>query len=103
MTGAQRLKRVFGIESERGGSGLGQQGPATTGVLDRSSWQPRTPARRTTWAVPHGYTLFLEILGDPTHEQLEDMVRWIGCVFDAKGFDLNRLNREFKGSKGRRY
>ncbi len=51
---------------------------------------------------PHGYTLFLEILGDPTHEQHEDMVRWIGGVFDPKGFDLNRINREFKASKGRR-
>ena len=51
---------------------------------------------------PHGYTLFLDILGDPTHEQHEDMVRWIGGVFDPKGFDLNRINREFKGSKGRR-
>ncbi|MDP2325807.1 MAG: plasmid pRiA4b ORF-3 family protein [Gammaproteobacteria bacterium] len=51
---------------------------------------------------PHGYTLFLEILGDPTHEQHEDMVRWIGGVFDPKGFDLNRINREFKGSRGRR-
>ncbi|MEO7386069.1 MAG: plasmid pRiA4b ORF-3 family protein [Gammaproteobacteria bacterium] len=51
---------------------------------------------------PHGYTRFLEILGDPTHEQHEDMVRWIGGVFDPKGFDLNRLNREFKGSNGRR-
>ena len=51
---------------------------------------------------PHGYTLFLDILGDPKHEQHEDMVRWIGGVFDPKGFDLNRINREFKDSKGRR-
>jgi hypothetical protein len=51
---------------------------------------------------PHGYALFLEILGDPTHEQHEDMVRWIGGVFDPKGFDLNRLNREYKGSRQRR-
>lgn len=52
---------------------------------------------------PHGFTLFLEILGDRKHEQHEDMVRWIGGVFDPKGFDLNRINREFKGAKkGRR-
>ena len=50
----------------------------------------------------HGFTLFLEILGDQQHEQHEDMVRWIGGVFDPKGFDLNRINREFKGSKERR-
>ena len=49
---------------------------------------------------PHGYTLFLEILGDRKHEQHEDMVRWIAGVFDPKGFDLNRINRDFKGAKG---
>ena len=52
---------------------------------------------------PHGYTLFLEILADPQHEQHQDMVRWIGGVFDPKGFDLNRINRDWKGAKrGRR-
>lgn len=51
---------------------------------------------------PHGYALFLEILGDRNHEQHDDMVRWIGGVFDPKGFDLNRLNREWKGAKTRR-
>ncbi len=50
---------------------------------------------------PHGYTLFLEIMGDRDHEQHEDMVRWIGGVFDPKGFDLNRLNREWRGAKKR--
>jgi hypothetical protein len=29
------------------------------------------------------------------------MIRWIGGVFDPKGFDLNRLNREWKGAKRR--
>lgn len=51
---------------------------------------------------PHGYALFLEIIGDRSHEQYEDMVRWIGGVFDPKGFDLNRLNREWKGAKRRK-
>lgn len=51
---------------------------------------------------PHGYTLFLEILGDRKREQHEDMVRWIGGVFDPKGFDLNRINRDWKGAKVRR-
>ena len=52
---------------------------------------------------PHGYTLFLETLADPQHEQHQDMVRWIGGVFDPKGFDLNRINRDWKGAKrGRR-
>jgi hypothetical protein len=51
---------------------------------------------------PHGYALFLEILGDRQHEQHEDMMRWIGGVFDPKGFDLNRINRDWKGAKARR-
>ena len=51
---------------------------------------------------PHGYALFLEIIRDRDHEQYEDMTRWIGGVFDPKGFDLNRLNREWKGAKARR-
>ncbi len=51
---------------------------------------------------PHGYEEFLKILGDRRHEQHEDMARWIGGVFDPKGFDLNRINREFKGAKRRR-
>lgn len=51
---------------------------------------------------PHAYEEFLRILGDRKHEQHEDMVRWIGGVFDPRGFDLNRLNREFKTAKRRR-
>jgi len=39
---------------------------------------------------------------DRTHEQHGDMVRWIGGVFDPKGFDLNRLNRDYRTSKRRR-
>jgi hypothetical protein len=30
------------------------------------------------------------------------MVRWIGGVFDPKGFDLNRLNRDWKAARARR-
>ncbi len=51
---------------------------------------------------PHGYMLFLDILGDRQHEQHEDMVRWIGGVFDPKGFDLNRINRDWTRAKARR-
>jgi hypothetical protein len=48
---------------------------------------------------PHGYEMFLAILGDRYHEQYEDTVRWAGGVFDPKGFDLNRLNRDWKGAR----
>lgn len=51
---------------------------------------------------PPGYALFLEILGDRKHEQHDDMLRWIGGVFDSKGFDLNRINRDWKRAKARR-
>lgn len=51
---------------------------------------------------PHGYAQFLEILGDRDHKQHDDMVRWIGGVFEPNGFDLNRINRDWKGTKARR-
>jgi len=51
---------------------------------------------------PHGYALFLEILGDRKHEQHDEMARWIGGAFDPNGFDLNRINRDWKGAKTRR-
>jgi hypothetical protein len=51
---------------------------------------------------PPGYELFLEVLADRGHEQHRDMMRWIGGVFDPKGFDLNRINRDFKGATKRR-
>ena len=48
---------------------------------------------------PHGYEMFLNILGTRDYAQHEDTVRWIGAVFDPKGFDLNRLNRDWKAPK----
>jgi Plasmid pRiA4b ORF-3-like protein len=51
---------------------------------------------------PHGYAEFLRALGERRREQHEDMARWIGGVFDPKGFDLNRINRDWKGARRRR-
>lgn len=51
---------------------------------------------------PHLYGEFLDAIADRRHEQHEEMLRWIGGVFDPKGFDLNRLNREWKGTRARR-
>lgn len=51
---------------------------------------------------PPGFAMFLEALRDPAHEEHVEMVRWVGGVFDPKGFDLNRLNREWKRGSGRR-
>ena len=58
------------------------------------------PARRKTSA--DGYALFLEILADRQHEQHEDMARWIGGVSDPKGFDLNRINGDWRETKRQR-
>ena len=51
---------------------------------------------------PPGYERFLEIMADRDHEQHADMVRWIGGIFDPKGFDMNQINRSWKGAKARR-
>jgi hypothetical protein len=45
---------------------------------------------------PHGYARFLAALADPKDEDHASMVNWIGGVFDPRGFDLNRLNREWR-------
>jgi hypothetical protein len=51
---------------------------------------------------PHGYMNFLESLLSQTHDEHEQSLQWIGGAFDAKGFDLNRINRDWRGSKRRR-
>jgi hypothetical protein len=51
---------------------------------------------------PHGYHEFLAAIADGRHEQHEENLRWIGGVFDPKGFDLNRLNREWRGARARK-
>ena len=48
---------------------------------------------------PHGYEHFLASLADERSEAHVEMLRWIGGVFDPKGFDLNRINRDWRGSK----
>jgi hypothetical protein len=42
---------------------------------------------------PPGYAEFLAALADPTHEEHEDMRRWIGYPFDPAAFDRNALNQ----------
>ena len=51
---------------------------------------------------PHGFHEFLASISDLSHEQHMENIRWIGGVFDPKGFDLNRLNREWKGARAKR-
>jgi hypothetical protein len=51
---------------------------------------------------PHGYKHFLDVIADRDHEEHLDTLRWIGGVFDPAGFDLNRLNRDWRGPKRKR-
>jgi hypothetical protein len=47
----------------------------------------------------HGYGSkigFLAALADPENEDHATMVNWIGGVFNPRGFDLNRPNREWR-------
>ncbi len=48
---------------------------------------------------PRAYAEFLQILGDRGHAQHLEIVRWIGGVFDPRGFDLNRINRDWPGAR----
>jgi hypothetical protein len=52
---------------------------------------------------PPGYAQFLAALADPAHEGHVSMLEWVGGVFDPKGFDLNRINRDWRPrSRGRK-
>jgi hypothetical protein len=50
---------------------------------------------------PHGYAEFLKAIADPRHKEHESYLRWIGGVWDPKGFDLNRVNRDLHSGRGR--
>jgi pRiA4b ORF-3-like protein len=41
---------------------------------------------------PPGYSLMLEALGDSSHEEHEDLLRWLGGPFDPEQFDLAAAN-----------
>lgn len=45
---------------------------------------------------PPGYAVFLQALADPKHEDHARYLQWIGGIWDPKGFDLNRINRELR-------
>jgi hypothetical protein len=40
-----------------------------------------------------GYFEFLSAIADPTHEEHDRMLEWVGGAFDPEGFDLNAINR----------
>jgi Plasmid pRiA4b ORF-3-like protein len=51
---------------------------------------------------PHGYQRFLETIGDRAADEHVDTLRWIGGAFDPRGFDLNRINRDWAGYRRKR-
>jgi hypothetical protein len=51
---------------------------------------------------PPGYERFLSIIQNQNDEEFADTLRWSGGAFDPKGFDLNRINRDWRSLKKRR-
>ena len=43
-----------------------------------------------------GYADFLEVVGDPKHENGRDMKEWIGGKFDPERFSVDKVNRELR-------
>ena len=43
-----------------------------------------------------GYADFLKAIGDPNHEEHDNMLDWIGGGFDPEAFDLEEINQELK-------
>ena len=46
-----------------------------------------------------GYANFLEAISDPTHDEHETMLGWIGGEFDPEAFDRDRVNATLKRMK----
>lgn len=46
-----------------------------------------------------GYEEFLEAIKDPKHERHEELLNWIGGVFDPEAFDLNTVNKGLRRIK----
>jgi|SRR5579862_1454691 len=45
---------------------------------------------------PPGYAEFLQALADPKHQNHKQYLDWLGGIWDPRGFDLNRVNRELR-------
>ena len=43
-----------------------------------------------------GYQDFCETIADPSHEEHDSMLVWVGGAFDPEGFDINCINRELR-------
>ncbi len=43
-----------------------------------------------------GYMDFKEAISNPAHEEHEDLLTWVGGIFDPEAFDVNGANREMR-------
>jgi len=66
----------------------GAPGPAPLSLAGENACPPEDVGG------PHLYREFLEAIANPKHKEHESYLQWIGGVWDPKGFDLNRVNRE---------
>ena len=46
---------------------------------------------------PFSYGEFLKALGNPEHEEHDQIVTWVGGHFDPESFDVNAVNRLLRG------
>lgn len=44
-----------------------------------------------------GYERLLQVIGNPSHEEYEEMMEWLGGRFDPDEFDLDKVNRALRG------
>ena len=44
-----------------------------------------------------GYANFLEVIGNPSHPEYEDMLQWAGDDFDPEAFDPDEVNAMLRG------
>jgi len=44
-----------------------------------------------------GYERFLDAIRHPDHPEHDEMLTWVGGVFDSEACDINRINRELWG------
>lgn len=49
-----------------------------------------------------GYYNLLEAIGNPEHEEHDEMLDWLGEGFDAEEFSVDEVNQEFAALQGRR-
>ena len=66
----------------------GQSGPSPLCLAGENACPPEDVGG------PHRYAGFLKALANPAHREHGEFTRWIGGVWDPKGFDLNRVNRD---------